>query len=105
MTISMNPRLVSQAGDDLHDIAGNAKGRIVDLLHSSDSAAAGNSGWSSAQALLAVRNAWEQQANSLIDRTTNAAQALKDSAGLVATSDAEAEARMQRLLRDLAAGQ
>lgn len=100
--IAMNPGGVSATGDDVHEIAGGANDRTKSLFASSDTAAQGNPGWASGPSLAACKGAWQGQFTSLIQKTVDAADNLKDSAGQVAGDDREAEDRLGHVMHDLA---
>jgi hypothetical protein len=94
----MNTEQVAQTSENLAHLAGNARDRTVNLFESCDGAASGSAGWHSAEALRTLRQALADHVARLIDDTAAAAQALKDSAGMVAASDQEAERRMKTVL-------
>jgi hypothetical protein len=99
MDIRMDPGGVSATGDDLHQIAANDRTRS--LFTSSDTAARDNPGWASSAALTAGKDVWQSQFTSLIQKTVDAADNLKSSAGQVASADREAEDRLGRVMDDL----
>ena len=100
MVIAMDPGGVSAAGEDLHKIAGDAGTRTKSLFASSDAAAQGNQGWASGPALTGCKTAWQDQLGKLIQKTVEAGDALKDSAGNVASTDQEAENRLDHVMHD-----
>jgi len=102
VNLHMNPDPVGRAGHDLNKMAGDAKEKIKSLFGSSDAAAEGNKGWNSSASLAACRKAWEGRLGQLVDQTKQAGQALVDSAGAVAATDAEAADRLDHVLDDMA---
>jgi hypothetical protein len=98
MHIQMNTGHVAQAGDNLAALAGGARDRTAKLFENCDAAISGNAGWLSAGALRALRQIWADHVAKLIDDTAAIAQALNDSASMVAASDQEAEQRMKKVL-------
>jgi hypothetical protein len=102
MDIVMDPGGVSATGDDVHQIAAGANDRTKSLFTSSDTAAQDNPGWASGAALTACKDSWQGQLASLIQKTVDAADNLKDSAAQVASADREAEDRLARVMHDLA---
>ena len=102
MDIAMDPGGVTATGEDLHQIAKGAADRTKSLLDASDTAARDNPGWASGPALTACKAAWQDHFTSLIQKTVDAADNLKDSAGQVVNSDREAEDRLGHAVHDLA---
>lgn len=102
MNIKMDTGGVNATGDDMHQVAGTANERTKSLFATSDTAASDNPGWLSAAALTAVKDAWQTQFGKLVQQTVAAGDALKDSAGTVATADQEAENRLDHVMHDLA---
>jgi hypothetical protein len=98
MDIHMNIDQVAQIGDNITQLAGEASDRTAKLFESCDAAVSGSAGWHCADSLRTLRQVWADHVRKLIDDTEAAAQALKDSAGMVAASDQDAEQRMKKVL-------
>ena len=104
MDINIHVALVQQAGNDLQELAEEAKDKLAELFAYCDDAADGNEGWLSSGSLTACANAWHNQMNTVVDRLQTTGTDLVAAAATLSSEDQEAAARIHEVLTDLGLG-
>ncbi|WP_158886917.1 hypothetical protein [Amycolatopsis anabasis] len=99
--IHMKPDGVHQAGGQLKDLAAQAKGTLGRLFDSSETAANGCRGFTTAGALTGCAQSWQQRTNQLVDEVASAGQGLAAAADKVTAADGEALRRLNAVLGEL----